>query len=560
MKIKDPIHGYIEIDKEIVVNIVDTAEFQRLREVRQTNYDGLYPGSLHNRFTHSLGVYFLGKKTSNSFFKDLELNFSREFEESKTLLEKIELSYCMACLLHDVGHAPFSHSCEKNYLDNKIDDIYNLDNHTTSFISLYNELYEKVCEYSGYNANNFNNSFYLDYKNILHSDALFKPHEAMSAIIGMESFNEYLKDKIDFELFTRCIIGCLYEDNSTFINGVKNCLIKMLNSPIVDVDKLDYLMRDMKMTGFLSSSIDLDRLLDSFCLIEDDGNYCFGFKKNVLSALMNVLITSDNEKKWIQSHPVIIYESYLFDKCIEEIKNIYGNNIFTKQALSIDGIGLNGNDKIRLLSDSDVLYLLKKIDNDKFFIKEFFSRKDRKKPVWKNEVEFNIIFNEFNETLRNKMIELFTTKTGNEDIKEVINLSRINDELIEKIKKELESQSGEYSNRRKKFEKYLFWCNNFKNFCKENDIEFEIINIQVKNFVSSFEQLQKVNPLIKFPSVDTKRQLTKIDSIYIQSNNKYQSSIYFYLYISKNDDSHLNKKFVKFFKETAEKFQKEFNL
>ena len=59
-KFRDPIYGYIEIEESVVHNIVDTATFQRLRNIRQTSYGPLYPSALHNRFVHSLGVYHLG--------------------------------------------------------------------------------------------------------------------------------------------------------------------------------------------------------------------------------------------------------------------------------------------------------------------------------------------------------------------------------------------------------------------------------------------------------------------------------------------------------------------
>ena len=70
-KFRDPVYGYIEIDDEIVHNIIDTAVFQRLRQIRQTSYEPLYPSSLHNRFVHSLGVYHLGKKAITAFYHSL---------------------------------------------------------------------------------------------------------------------------------------------------------------------------------------------------------------------------------------------------------------------------------------------------------------------------------------------------------------------------------------------------------------------------------------------------------------------------------------------------------
>ena len=65
--IKDPIHGYISIPTVYMKKIVDTCGFQRLRNIRQTSYDSLYPGSSHNRFIHSIGVFYLGHKVFGAF-------------------------------------------------------------------------------------------------------------------------------------------------------------------------------------------------------------------------------------------------------------------------------------------------------------------------------------------------------------------------------------------------------------------------------------------------------------------------------------------------------------
>ena len=52
----DVIHGFIEID-EISLKIIDTPEFQRLRNIKQLGTCYLvFPGASHNRFEHSLGV------------------------------------------------------------------------------------------------------------------------------------------------------------------------------------------------------------------------------------------------------------------------------------------------------------------------------------------------------------------------------------------------------------------------------------------------------------------------------------------------------------------------
>lgn len=60
-QIRDPLYGYIDIENKYIP-LIDSAEFQRLRNIRQTGYEALYPSALHNRFVHSLGVFHLGKR------------------------------------------------------------------------------------------------------------------------------------------------------------------------------------------------------------------------------------------------------------------------------------------------------------------------------------------------------------------------------------------------------------------------------------------------------------------------------------------------------------------
>lgn len=65
-RLKDPVYGYIELEDELCAQCVDTMEFQRLRRIVQTSYAPLYPTALHNRFVHSLGVYYLGCRAANA--------------------------------------------------------------------------------------------------------------------------------------------------------------------------------------------------------------------------------------------------------------------------------------------------------------------------------------------------------------------------------------------------------------------------------------------------------------------------------------------------------------
>lgn len=56
--LKDPVYGYVSIEEKIFTDIIDTACFQRLRNIRQTSYGPLYSAALHNRFTHSISICY----------------------------------------------------------------------------------------------------------------------------------------------------------------------------------------------------------------------------------------------------------------------------------------------------------------------------------------------------------------------------------------------------------------------------------------------------------------------------------------------------------------------
>ena len=72
--IKDVVHGYISFDEKLT-SIINSSEFQRLKNIRQTSYNSLYPSSLHDRFTHSIGVYELGRYAFEHFQENVSTDY-----------------------------------------------------------------------------------------------------------------------------------------------------------------------------------------------------------------------------------------------------------------------------------------------------------------------------------------------------------------------------------------------------------------------------------------------------------------------------------------------------
>lgn len=97
VRLRDPIHDFIELAPHEVAAI-DASRYQRLREIRQLAMTYLvYPGALHTRFEHSLGVCHVAGKIG------VELDLSGED------LKAVRA----AALLHGIGHGPFSHVSEQ---------------------------------------------------------------------------------------------------------------------------------------------------------------------------------------------------------------------------------------------------------------------------------------------------------------------------------------------------------------------------------------------------------------------------------------------------------------
>ncbi len=95
--IRDSIHGDLHLT-DYELKILDTVEVQRLRRIKQLGFTNLiYPGANHTRFEHSIGTLFLADKLAVKLSLDEEI---------------IELLRVCG-LLHDIGHAPFSHVSER---------------------------------------------------------------------------------------------------------------------------------------------------------------------------------------------------------------------------------------------------------------------------------------------------------------------------------------------------------------------------------------------------------------------------------------------------------------
>ena len=103
----DPVYGFVTIPHEILFDLIEHPYFQRLRRISQLGLSHyVYPGALHTRFHHALGAMHLMNEAIETL-RSKNIDISEE--EAKGVL--------IAILLHDIGHAPFSHALEHNLVN-----------------------------------------------------------------------------------------------------------------------------------------------------------------------------------------------------------------------------------------------------------------------------------------------------------------------------------------------------------------------------------------------------------------------------------------------------------
>ncbi|KRM17889.1 hydrolase [Ligilactobacillus hayakitensis DSM 18933 = JCM 14209] len=113
--LRDPIHNYIYIQHQVILDLIDTKEFQRLRRIRQLGVaSSVFHGAEHSRFSHSVGVYEITRNICDLF----ERKFPSQNADDGLWNDEERLVALCAALLHDVGHGAYSHTFEHIFKTN----------------------------------------------------------------------------------------------------------------------------------------------------------------------------------------------------------------------------------------------------------------------------------------------------------------------------------------------------------------------------------------------------------------------------------------------------------
>ncbi|WP_435194491.1 HD domain-containing protein [Natronomonas sp. EA1] len=298
-QIKDPVHGYIELARPLVDRIVDTRPFQRMRYIRQLSATHLvYPGANHTRFEHSLGVYHLGK----TVFENLRTQSYFTEETDTETLDEIQRTLECACLLHDIGHPPFSHLAER-FLDRE-DLLARLDDH--GLVGAFAE--------AGIGAEPLRRA---------------SAHELLSCLTVLRAFGDPIS-AFGVDPYEVCgyILGysLTFEQGGAWQYGLG---AQLLHSPI-DVDRLDYITRDNRMTGADVLSFDVDRMVDAYTAHPEEG---LALSEKALSTIGNYLEGRIALYMWVTQHHKSVYANVLLRAMLDELYALTG-----EPPVTVDGV------------------------------------------------------------------------------------------------------------------------------------------------------------------------------------------------------------------------------
>lgn len=245
-EIRDPLHRAIQISAS-EREIVDSPFVQRLRDIRQLGFSHYpFPGATHTRFIHSLGVMHLAGRVFDAIFDD------KPFVSE---LRRLSLRSCLrlAALLHDIGHGPFSHTAE-----------FAMPNiHALGFT----DKPDRRAAHEDYTVAILLNS---ELALLIEQNFPFTSRHVAALIDNhIDIYDDFfMLDGIDLRpILSQCI------------------------SSNLDVDRLDYLMRDSYYTGVQYGKIDVDWLISHMARhVNHQGQMALALDRRALFAFDHFLV------------------------------------------------------------------------------------------------------------------------------------------------------------------------------------------------------------------------------------------------------------------------------
>lgn len=229
LTLRDPIHGFIRADP-LEAALLGTRPMQRLRYIHQLGLASLvFPGAEHSRFSHVLGAMELAGRVYDALAGKGDGLLPQHRDSHPRRLVRA------AALLHDIGHAPFSHSAEELFAAGA--DGERLDHEAMGRRLLALPELEAVFGAHGDGPG-----------------GAVRPAQVAALLAGGTDANALATSA------GAAGPGAAAEHGP---------LLSQIVSGELDVDKMDYLLRDSLYCGVRYGSYDLDRLLDTLVPLPD---------------------------------------------------------------------------------------------------------------------------------------------------------------------------------------------------------------------------------------------------------------------------------------------------
>lgn len=285
-EIRDPIHETI-IFTDSEKTVIDHPFVQRLRHIRQLGLKMLvYPGAVHDRFSHALGAMHLAGRVFDALDHQSEV-FEKLRPATRNYLRRV---FRLAALLHDVGHGPFSHASE---------------NLMTSLekLSIPKNWYEN---FSGARrATHEDYSVLLIYTLGLPREKIFSLDEAQDIA---SLVHKSVKPSASWQKKFR---------SSTEADGFHDFLARLISGEL-DVDRMDYLLRDSYFTGVPYGTYDLEWLMNTIGTLATPKGPVLIIKEGGLRAFEDFLLARYHMFLQIYFHRTTAAFEYYVEQAIRE--------------------------------------------------------------------------------------------------------------------------------------------------------------------------------------------------------------------------------------------------
>lgn len=253
--ITDPVHGTIGLSR-VETRVIDTPTFQRLRRLKQLGLAHLvYPNAGHSRFAHSLGVFHVMGRAIDTLIHKGHL---RADERQKLRL---------AALLHDIGHYPYSHLTER--LD----------------------------------SDPLRPRWLQEGSDGRPPPERYPDHEELGRLIVTQrrDIREALEPEVGFEEIT--------EIANIFCGQHPRPIYNALVHSSLDLDRMDYLVRDAIATGVPLGRIDLEYLLSH---LDADKDGKLGLERKAATAAEHFMLARYFMSKVVYLHKTVFaFESLM---------------------------------------------------------------------------------------------------------------------------------------------------------------------------------------------------------------------------------------------------------